>query len=373
MDSLHTVYTRLHSHFGPLTGSAARHPWWPIFGNDPPFEMLVGAVLVQQTRWETVEAAVLRLLEAELLSPPAMAAAPPETLAEVIRPAAFHRQKAPGLVAIAGYISTHYAGSTAAMLAQPTSELRSALLALPRIGRESCDVIMLYGGNHPVFVVDEYTRRLFERVDPTLERSTQDVARRTQDVARRTQNAERPRSALWRAPYETVRQTIEAELSDPQPSALSPQPSALSPQPSALSPQPPPLSPQPSALSPQPSALSPQPSTLSPQPSALSPQPSALSPQPSALNPQPSALSPQPALLSDPVPCSLFSVPSLYADYHAQINEVCVRYCLSRPRCDGPPARRVYSRQAGREHYHGREDGCPLRAVCRYYREQVNT
>jgi endonuclease III related protein len=269
MSALSTIYQLLYDHFGPLTGPRAARPWWPIFGPDPPFEMLVGAVLVQQTRWETVEAAVVRLLGAGLLSPPAMAAAAPAPLAALIRPAAFHSQKAPGLIAIAAHISARYAGSTAAMLAQPTPALRAELLALPRIGRETCDVAMLYGGGHPVFVVDEYTRRLFERVDPNVER--------------RAQNVERSRPSLWRTPYETVRQTIEAELSGLHPSS--------------------------------------------------------------------------------------FILHPFYADFHAQINEVCVRYCLSRPRCDGPPARRVYSRQEGREHYHGRDDGCPLRAVCRYYKQ----
>jgi endonuclease III related protein len=218
-----------------------------------------------------------------------MATVAPTPLAALIRPAAFHSQKAPGLIAIAAHISARYAGSTAAMLAQPTPALRAELLALPRIGRETCDVAMLYGGGHPVFVVDEYTRRLFERVDPNVER--------------RAQNVERSRPSLWRTPYETVRQTIEAELSDLQPSALSPQPSL------------------------------------------------SIEAELSGLHP------------------SSFILHPFYADFHAQINEVCVRYCLSRPRCDGPPARRVYSRQEGREHYHGRDDGCPLRAVCRYYKQ----
>lgn len=251
--TLHEIYSLLHEHFGPLTGPGATRPWWPLYGDDPPFEMLVGAVLVQQTRWETVEAAVLRLIAAGLLSPPAMAGAHPADLAALIRPAAFHAQKAPGLIAIARHIAARHGGSTAAMLAQPTPALRAELLALPRVGRETCDVAMLYGGGHPVFVVDEYTRRLFERVGPEVRRA-----------------------AVWRKPYEVVREAIEEELPRTQ--------------------------------------------------------------------------------------------PALYAEYHAQINEACVRYCLARPRCDGPPARRVYSVQAGRESYLARDGGCPLRPVCRHYR-----
>jgi endonuclease-3 related protein len=262
MTSLAAIYTLLLDHFGPLTGPDAVRPWWPISSDDPPFEMLVGAVLVQQTRWETVEAAVLRLLDAGLLAPAPLAATDPTVLAALIRPAAFHTQKAPGLIAIARHIHERYDDSTATMLARPTAPLRAELLALPRIGRETCDVVMLYGGGHPVFVIDEYTRRLLERVGP-----------------------EPYPAGMWRQRYETVRGTIERDLSTPHPSSLIPH-------------------------------------------------------------------------------------PSLYAEYHAQINEACVRYCLTRPRCDGPPARRVYSRQDGRESYLDREEGCPLRPICGYYRAQ---
>jgi endonuclease-3 related protein len=279
---LTTIYTRLRAHFGPLHGPDARRPWWPIISADPPFEILVGAVLVQQTRWETVEAAIARLHRANLLSPAPLAAADPAELAHLIRPAAFHTQKAPGLIAIARYIHATYGGSTVALLQRPTAELRAELLGLPRIGRETCDVIMLYGGAHPLFVIDEYTRRLFERVQPRL--------------------ASPAPTLTWRQPYDTVRKLIEVELHHS------------------------------AAVSPH------SPVTLPP-----SPQPSAFSPQLSAL----------------------------YADYHAQINEACVRYCLARPRCDGPPARRVYSSQAGRPNYHERDDGCPLRPVCAFYKRQA--
>ncbi|MBX0329383.1 Fe-S cluster assembly protein HesB [Oscillochloris sp. ZM17-4] len=258
------LYQTLRARFGPLHGPEARNPWWPLLGDDPPFEIIVGAVLVQQTRWETVESAVRRLLGAGLLGPPALAAADPAELAALIRPAAFHTQKAPGLIAIARHICARHAGDTAAMLAQPAAELRAELLALPRVGPETCDVIMLYAGGHPVFVVDEYTRRLFERVGPNRGQGTGD----------------RGQAGPWRRPYDQLRLAIEADI------------------------------------------------------------------QHSTFNIQHSAL---------------------YADFHAQINEACVRYCLSRPRCDGPPARRVYSAQEGRESYLASDDGCPLRGGCAWY------
>lgn len=154
-----SLYGALYAHFG-------HEPhWWPIVGDAPQFEILVGAVLVQQTRWETVEAAVVRLRDAGLLGPAAIAAADSADLAALIRPCAFHGQKAPGLQAICRHVLERYGGDLSAMLAQERAPLRAELLALPRIGPETADTIMLYAGGHPVFVVDAYTRRLFARLD----------------------------------------------------------------------------------------------------------------------------------------------------------------------------------------------------------------
>jgi endonuclease-3 related protein len=156
---LMALYDALYAHFG-------HEPhWWPIISDTPQFEIIVGAVLVQQTRWETVEAAVVRLREAGLLAPAALAAADTATLAALIRPCAFHAQKAPGLQAIGRHILDRYDGNVATLLAQERAPLRAELLSLPRIGRETADTIMLYAGDHPVFIVDAYTRRLFARLD----------------------------------------------------------------------------------------------------------------------------------------------------------------------------------------------------------------
>ena len=153
------LYGALYEHFG-------HEPhWWPIISDTPQFEMIVGAVLVQQTRWETVEAAVVRLRDAGLLAPGALAAADTAALAALIRPCAFHGQKAPGLQAIGRHILTRHGGDVGALLAQERATLRAELLALPRIGPETADTIMLYAGDHPVFIVDAYTRRLFARLD----------------------------------------------------------------------------------------------------------------------------------------------------------------------------------------------------------------
>jgi endonuclease-3 related protein len=152
------LYDALIAHFG-------HEPhWWPIVSDAPLLEMFVGAVLVQQTRWETVEAAVVRMRDAGLLSPAALAAADTGALAALIRPCAFHGQKAPGLQAIARHILERHGGDIARLLDQERAALRAELLALPRIGRETADTIMLYAGGHPVFIVDAYARRLLARL-----------------------------------------------------------------------------------------------------------------------------------------------------------------------------------------------------------------
>src|SRR3954451_720034 len=158
-ERLLALYDALFAHFG-------HEPhWWPIVSDTPQFEILIGAVLVQQTRWETVEAAVVRLRDAGLLDPTALAAADTAVVAALIRPCAFHMQKAPGLQAICRYLVERYAGDMTALLSQARAPLRAELLALPRIGRETADTIMLFGGGHPIFIVDAYARRLLARLD----------------------------------------------------------------------------------------------------------------------------------------------------------------------------------------------------------------
>ncbi|MCS6938697.1 MAG: DNA repair protein [Roseiflexus sp.] len=182
-ERLLACFAALDEHFG-------HEPhWWPVVTDDPPFEVLVGAVLVQRTRWETVEAAIVRLRDAGLMSPSALATADTATLAALIRPCAFHAQKAVGVQAICHEIVQRYGGETTRLLRGERNEVRARLLALPRIGRETADTIMLYGGGWPVFVVDAYTRRLFARLDLA------------------------PGFDFRRAPYDAVQHLIERALS----------------------------------------------------------------------------------------------------------------------------------------------------------------
>jgi endonuclease-3 related protein len=134
--------------------------WWPAQGR---FEVIVGAYLTQNTAWTNVERALRTLRSAGVLSPAGIRRTPIEQLEQLIRSAGYFRQKAQRLKTFVAYLNGNYGGSLNRMFARPTSELRAELLALNGIGPETADSILLYGGGHPVFVVDAYTRRILER------------------------------------------------------------------------------------------------------------------------------------------------------------------------------------------------------------------
>ncbi len=152
--ALPEICERLAAHFGPLH-------WWPA---DTPFEVVVGAILTQNTAWRNVEYAIANLKQAAALSPQALGSLAPETLQDLIRPAGFFRQKAERLQLFVTYLQAHHQGDLARMLAGEMDTVRRELLALKGIGPETADSILLYAGNHPSFVVDAYTRRLFTRL-----------------------------------------------------------------------------------------------------------------------------------------------------------------------------------------------------------------
>jgi endonuclease-3 related protein len=142
--------------------SAALGPmrWWPA---KTPFEVIVGAILTQSTAWGNVEMAIANLRAAKLLTPSAMLRVRTSRLATLIRPSGYFRQKAKKLKAFVRFLQTGYKGSLARMFRTPTAELREKLLAVHGIGPETADSILLYAGNHPVFVVDAYTHRILGR------------------------------------------------------------------------------------------------------------------------------------------------------------------------------------------------------------------
>ena len=128
--------------------------WWPARTR---FEVIVGAYLTQNTSWTNVERALRRLRSAGLLNVQAMRKVSLAKLESQIRSAGYFRQKARRLKKFVAFLDDHYGGSLARMFAQPTARLRQELLALNGVGPETADSILLYAGQHPVFVVDAYT------------------------------------------------------------------------------------------------------------------------------------------------------------------------------------------------------------------------
>lgn len=134
--------------------------WWPARTR---FEVIVGAYLTQNTAWTNVEQALTNLRAARLLSVEGIRRVPMSKLQRLIRPSGYFRQKAQRLKTFVKFLDKEYAGSLAKLLAQPTDTLREQLLDLNGVGPETADSILLYAGNHPVFVVDAYTRRILAR------------------------------------------------------------------------------------------------------------------------------------------------------------------------------------------------------------------
>jgi endonuclease III related protein len=146
-------YIALLSRYGPQN-------WWP---GDSQFEVIIGAYLTQNTNWSNVEKAIANLRQAGMLNLNAVRQIPLEELEALIRPSGYFHQKARNLKTFISFLDEHYSGSLTRMFAEPTEKLRAELLALNGVGPETADSILLYAGNHPVFVVDAYTRRLLER------------------------------------------------------------------------------------------------------------------------------------------------------------------------------------------------------------------
>jgi endonuclease III related protein len=137
----------------------AQH-WWPA---ETCFEVIVGAYLTQNTAWTNVEKALANLRTAQLLSVEGIRRVPLARLERLIRPSGYFRQKAKRLKTFVAFLDKMYGGSLDRLFAQPTDKLREELLELNGVGPETADSILLYAGNHPVFVVDAYTRRILGR------------------------------------------------------------------------------------------------------------------------------------------------------------------------------------------------------------------
>lgn len=137
----------------------AQH-WWPA---ETRFEVIVGAYLTQNTAWTNVELALAKLRSAELLSVDGIRRVSLSKLERLIRSSGYFRQKAKRLKIFLAFLDAEYGGSLDRLFSEPTETLREKLLSLNGVGPETADSILLYAGNHPVFVVDAYTRRILDR------------------------------------------------------------------------------------------------------------------------------------------------------------------------------------------------------------------
>lgn len=134
--------------------------WWP---GDTAFEVCVGAILVQNTSWTNVERAIANLKSAGVLEPKRLFALPEARLAELIRPAGYFNVKARRLRSFLRVLVEEYDGRLKLLFAGEMAVVRERLLAIHGIGPETADSLLLYAGGHASFVIDAYTKRIFQR------------------------------------------------------------------------------------------------------------------------------------------------------------------------------------------------------------------
>lgn len=147
------IYRILFDHYGP-------REWWPA---ETPFEVVVGAILTQNTAWTNVEKAIENLKQFGPMTPEALFRLPEETLFEAIRPSGYFRRKGKRLRNFLGMLSDLFDCRLDALFDLPTETLREELLAVSGIGPETADSILLYAAGRPVFVIDTYTIRILSR------------------------------------------------------------------------------------------------------------------------------------------------------------------------------------------------------------------
>ena len=150
---LRNFHDQLMAAYGP-------QQWWPA---QTPLEVIVGAYLTQNTAWRSVERSIANLVEQEVMNLDGLRAIPEEELRSLIRPSGYMVRKAAAIKAFVGFLDREHGSSLARLAAQPTNIVRRQLLALPGVGEETADAILLYALLHPVAVVDEYLRRIADR------------------------------------------------------------------------------------------------------------------------------------------------------------------------------------------------------------------
>lgn len=147
------IYRLLYNRFGP------RH-WWP---GDTKLEIIIGAILTQNTAWANVEKAIANLKRERLLETKKLSCISRKRLAGLIRPAGYYNIKSGRIKNFLAFLNRRYRGDINRMFRTETQRLRQDLLNINGIGPETADSILLYAGGKPAFVVDAYTKRIFSR------------------------------------------------------------------------------------------------------------------------------------------------------------------------------------------------------------------
>ena len=151
--TLMKIYSKLHQAYGPRN-------WWPA---ETPFEVMVGAILTQNTSWRNVEGAIQKLKWKKVLNPEGICHLKRSQLASLIKSSGYYRIKADRLKSFIDFLFEEYGGDLKRMKRAKMVELRKKLLGVKGIGPETADSILLYGLKKPIFVVDAYTRRVLSR------------------------------------------------------------------------------------------------------------------------------------------------------------------------------------------------------------------
>lgn len=155
------IYNQLLKNYGPQN-------WWPVScanrqSEEAMFEICLGAILTQHTAWTNVEKAIAMLIQKKLISPKVISKTRANVLEKIIKSSGFFRQKTKKLKIFSKFVLDNYAGRLSLMFRAPLTNLRRELLSLWGLGPETVDSMLLYAGDKPVFVIDNYTKRLCQK------------------------------------------------------------------------------------------------------------------------------------------------------------------------------------------------------------------